>query len=500
MSEAREQAAVGVLARWFKDPVRFVREALGAEPEPYQRDVLAAVARSPQTALVGSKGTGKTTTLAWTVLWFLATRPHANIAATSVSADLLRDSLWKELARWLQGSPVLSAQFEWQQTRIVNRANPATWWASARQWSRSADAQQQSEALAGLHAERTMFVLDEAGSMPMSLLATAQAALSSGRECKLIIAGNPTSREGPLYAAYVTHRGQWETFHISGAPDDPKRSSRVSVEWAQNQIDQYGAESPWVRVNVFGEFPETSLNALLGPEDVQRAMSRHMDRSAFVWSQKRLGVDVARFGMDRTCIFPRQGLASFKPLVMRHARDSSVSTDIAARVAKAIKDWGAEATFMDATGGWAAGAVDVLRAGGIHVIECQFHAPASDPRYKNLRAEMWFQMAEWVKRGGALPDIPELVGELTTPEYSYCGGKFQLEPKDNVKARLGRSPDLADALCMTFAFPDMPAESSALWGRQSIGRAITDDPRDDPFADRSASFAITDLDSLTGVR
>ena len=89
-----------------------------------------------------------------------------------------------------------------------------------------------------------------------------------------------------------------------------------------------------------------------------------------------------------------------------------------------------DATFFDATGGWAAGAVDVLRAGGIPVVECQFHAPATDPRYANLRAELWFSMAEWVKKGGWLPNEPELIGELTTPEYTYLNGKFQMEPKD----------------------------------------------------------------------
>jgi phage terminase large subunit len=129
-----------VLRRWVTDPLAFVRECLGATPDPWQAEALAAIPDSPQHAIVGSKGTGKTTFLAFVITWFLATRPHANIAVTSISGDNLKDGTWKELAIWIQRSPILSAAFEWQQTRIVSRTHPATWWVSARQWSKSADA------------------------------------------------------------------------------------------------------------------------------------------------------------------------------------------------------------------------------------------------------------------------------------------------------------------------------------------------------------------------
>ncbi|MBA3638644.1 MAG: hypothetical protein M3541_00295 [Acidobacteriota bacterium] len=95
-----------------------------------------------------------------------------------------------------------------------------------------------------------------------------------------------------------------------------------------------------------------------------------------------------------------------------------------------------------------------------------------DKRYKNRRAEIWFEMAEWIKRGGALPNLPELVAELVTPTYTFNGGKFQLEEKDQIKRRLGRSPDLADALACTFAMPDMPNDIAGQRG--SVGKVKTD--------------------------
>lgn len=473
--------AVTTLARWRRDAVAFVREAFGVEPDAWQAEALTAFSRTQRLAMKAAKGCGKTTVEAWCLLNFLATRPHANIAATSVSGDNLRDGMWKECAKWLQRSPFLSAAFEWQKERIVSRSHPATWWAAARQWAKSADVQQQADVLAGLHSDYVLFLIDEAGSIPQAVAVTAEAALASGVETKMVIAGNPTSLDGPLYRACVTDRHLWHVVTVTGDPDDPKRSPRIDIEWARQQIQAYSRESPWVRCNVLGEFPAASLNALLGPEDVEQAMERRLPADAYNWSQKRIGVDVARFGDDRTVLFPRQGKASFLPRILRHARGSAVSTEIATVVLAAKAKWGSELEVFDATGGWAAGAVDVMRSSGYSPLDVQFHAPAIDRRYANRRAELWFAMAEFVKTGGMLPNLPELIGELTVPTYSFVNGRLQLEPKDQVKARLGRSPDLADALALTFALPDMPAAHMEGLARGGVGRVLCDF---DPYADR----------------
>jgi phage terminase large subunit len=283
--------------------------------------------------------------------------------------------------------------------------------------------------LAGLHSDFMMFLIDEAGAVPQAVAVTAEAALSTGIETKLVISGNPNSLDGPLYRAVTADRHLWFIVKVSGDPDDPKRSPRVDIEWARQQIAQWGRDNAWVKCNVLGEFPSASLNSLLGPEDVLAAMRRQLEREAYEWSQKRIGVDVARFGDDRTVLAPRQGLQWFKPVTMRHARGSSVSTDIAARVMQGKARWGSELEVFDGTGGWSAGALDVLRASGQSPIDCQFHAPAIDPRFSNRRAELWFGMAEAVKSGAALPNEPELVGELTTPTYTFVNGNFSSNQK-----------------------------------------------------------------------
>lgn len=478
------------LQRWKADPVAFVCECFGmttdqsAPPEhridAWQIQVLRAFPKHQRIAVPAAKGCGKTCVEAWLIWNFMATRPNPNVAATSISSDQLQDGLWKELAKWQQKSPFLMACFEWQKTRIVSRELPATWWASARSWAKNADPTAQSLTMAGLHAEHMLFVLDESGGIPMPLLATAEAALSSGIECKLLQMGNTTTLDGPLHLACTSHSEYWYVVHVTGDPDDPNRSPRISKQWAREQIKLFGRENPWVKVNVFGEFPAASLNSLLGADEVRAAMARNVPEDQYSWAQRRIGVDVARFGDDRTITVRRQGLRCWPFKVLRNER----TTTIAAHVLMEIKDFGRGSpvlTFIDDTGHWGHGVVDNCIAAGVTVIPVQYHAPGIDPRYKNRRAEGWMEMAEWVKRGGCLPNDPELIGELTTPTYSFANGVFLLEDKDLIKARLGRSPDKADALAETFMLQEMPAmdESGRL---QTVGGGQTQDSGEfDPF-------------------
>ena len=458
------------LQRWRADPVAMVREAFAAEPDPAQVEILRAFPAKQRIAAKASKGPGKTAALAWCAWNFLATRPHPNIAATSITGDNLSDGLWKEMAKWRARSAFFTEAFEWTRTRIFAKDHPETWFMSARTWPRSADPQSQADTLAGLHADYLLFIMDESGGIPDSVMAAAEAGLSTGLETKLLQAGNPTMLSGPLYRASTSERHLWHLVEITGDPDDPNRSPRVDAQWAREQIEKYGRDNPWVMVNVLGKFPPASINVLLGPDDVSEAMRRAPREDAFVWSAKVLGVDVARFGDDRTVIFPRQGVCAFNPVVMRNAR----SHEIAARVAQAMDKWEADAVFVDDSGGFGAGVIDQLLQGGYNVIPVSFSGKATDPRYLNKRAEMHFEAAEWVKRGGALPNLPEIAREATAATYTFHGGKFQIEDKEQIKVRVGASPDLWDAFCLTFAMPIAPPQRHGVPGIAARGNYRSD--------------------------
>ena len=450
-------AATSQLIRWRKDPVAFVRENFKVEPDPWQYDVLKAFPHNQRQAMKACKGPGKTCLLAWLNWNFLSTRVNPKMAATSISKENLSDGLWAEMALWQSKSKWLSKEFQWNKTRIHYKKRPETWFLAARAWSKQADQQKQADTLAGFHADNLMYTLDEAGGIPDAVMVAAKAGLSTvGGEKHILMAGNPTHLEGPLYRASTIERDKWHLTEITGDPKDPKRAPRIDLKWAQDQIDEYGADNPWVLVNVFGKFPPASLNSMIGPEEVEEAMRRHLRLDQYDFAQKRIGCDVARFGDDSTIMFPRQGLAAFMFREMRNAR----STAIADQMIFSKLKWGSEMEFVDGTGGYGAGVIDSMIEKGYSPYDVQFAGKPIDGRFVNKRAEIWFNMVNWIKRGGALPYIPGLVKELTAPTYMFHKGKYQLEEKDQIKARLGFSPDKADALACTFALPEAPKSAT----------------------------------------
>lgn len=500
------------LKRWRFDErgiLQFGQEELAIQHyDPWQEEALLAFA-SPKPehqriSLQACAGPGKSFVLAVGGLWFLGCKgqvgEHPNGAVTSVTKDNLKGNLWKEYAKWIARSPYMSSQFTWTSSRIFANDHPATWFLDARSWPKGGNADEQGATLSGLHGKYVLVEVDESGSIPTTILRAGEQALAqaSGGFSKIIQAGNPISLEGMLYAAASTLRTQWYVIRITGDPDDPRawvHSPRVGtkpLEHAKLQIATYGRDNPWVKAYILGQFPPSSINTLLGIEDVEAAMARHYTEDKYNWAQKRIGVDVARFGDDRTVLAPRQGLTAFPFVVMRNVR----TTAIAARIAQGINRWGAEMTLVDDTGHWGHGVIDNLIAGGYPAIGIIVSDEPINPRYRNRRAEMWMEMAEWVKNGGALPPVPELVAELTTPTYTFNNGKFQLEDKDQIKERLGRSPDLADALSLTFSMPDMPAALQRATGAAGQrARASRDgDPYGQAASNTSLGQALRDQD------
>tara|TARA_R100001086_G_scaffold250077_1_gene193289 strand:- start:6914 stop:8377 length:1464 start_codon:yes stop_codon:yes gene_type:complete len=456
------------IKRWRENPKQFATEVFGVELDAWQEDALDCLTGegySPRRRLMmkACTGPGKSAALAWIGWWrllcFCLPGEHPKGAALSGEGYTnLKDNLWAELAKWQNRSELLSRTFKWTAKRIYAKDHPETWFLASRSYPKDANSEKIGSALSGLHSRFPFVLLDETGNMPIQVGQKASQAFTGSVLDGLIAgAGNPTSTSHLLHHSATHERKLWDMITITADPDDPKRTPRVDIEHAREQIELYGRDNPWIMATILGLFPPGGVNTLLSADDVEAAMTREIDEKAYSWAQKRLGVDVARFGDDRSVIFSRQGLMMHRPTgedVMR--KQDTVA--IAARVATKTIDWGAERIFVDDSGHWGHGVLDNLKAGGYKPTAVLFEAPPfSDNKYLNRRAEMWARLAEWVKGNGVLPKMPELVGELTAPTYSFVKGKFQLEPKDLIKKRLGKSPDLADAAALTFAEPDVPA-------------------------------------------
>jgi phage terminase large subunit len=469
----RNRLAVAQVRRWRDDPVSFVREVFRVEPDDWQADLLRAFPKHNRLCGSACKGPGKTTGLSWLGWNFLATRPNCKVPCTSITGPNLKDGLWAEFAKWQKKSPLLQSAFTWTQTRIFNTSSPENWWASARSWGQDADPTQQANTLAGLHEDYLCFLIDEVSEIPEGVVSAAEAALTGGVETKLVIMGNPTRTEGPLWNAVGRDAALWFVVRITGDPDDPKRSPRINIEEARAQIRKYGRDSYIVRVNILGLFPERQADKLLDGRDVDEAMERSVPPGSYEHEAKILGVDVARFGDDSSILCPRQGRVVFQLKEFRGLR----TNELADETINFAEKWPADGVFVDG-GGVGAGVVDtcVGRNYGHLVFEVLFGQRALEShRFENKRTEMYWHTAEWVRGGGSLPKDSMLGAELTAPRYWYDKAqRICLEGADDVKARLGRSPDRASGLVLTFAGPVAPRGPRDPRIRQNTGPAAHD--------------------------
>lgn len=199
------------------------------------------------------------------------------------------------------------------------------------------------------------------------------------------------------------------------------------------------------------DFTASSDNVLIPVDLASDATRRTIDERMLAGLPKILGVDVARFGGDRSVIFRRCGLAAYTPIVLEQIDNMA----LVGRVVNEIVQWQPDAVFVDA--GRGEGVIDRLRQLGHDVIEVNFGGKPDHPRYRDKRCEMWDSMAKWLRQGGCLPPTPELKADLCAPTYSFDpSNRMVLESKDSIKARGLRSTDIGDALALTFSYPVHP--------------------------------------------
>jgi len=215
------------------------------------------------------------------------------------------------------------------------------------------------------------------------------------------------------------------------------------VKMARNTMDdsQYRRE-------FLCDFSASMDNALITIDKVTDASAIKRTEGEVLGSAKILGVDVARFGSDRSVIQKRKGLAAYEPKIF----DDIDNMTLAGMVAQTINEWEPDAVFIDA--GRGEGVIDRLRQLGYFVSEVNFGGKALNPTYHNKRSEMWDTIRIWLDDGGSLPNNTDLKTDLCVPTYKFdSANRMQLESKDDIKKRGGRSPDLGDALALTFSYP-----------------------------------------------
>ncbi len=230
------------------------------------------------------------------------------------------------------------------------------------------------------------------------------------------------------------------------------RDTNALTDEELKQMRQELTESQW-KQEMECDFAAAVENQLISLELAQAAARRRLQRGEYVFAPKVLGVDVARYGDDKSVIICRQGLAAYEPVELKQM-DTMV---VAAHVMQEIERHDPTAVFVDETG-IGAGVLDRVRQLGFKAIGVNGASASSEARFLNLRMQMWWRMAQWLGEGAAIPEHEQLITDLVTPTFEYVlsNNKLKLESKEDMRERGLPSPDFGDALAMTFAYPVQP--------------------------------------------
>lgn len=431
------------LLDYRSNPVRFVREVLGVQPDEWQVDFLQAIAdKHRRISIRSGHGVGKSTGASWAMLWYILTRYPAKVVVTAPTSAQLFDALFAEVKRWVKElPPPLQQLLDVKAERIELKSSPTESFISART-SRA----EQPEALQGIHADNVMLIADEASGVPEQVFEAAAGSMS-GHNAVTILLGNPVRSSGFFYETHNRLANEWWTRKVSCA-DSP----RVSTAYLSEMAIRYGEESNAYRIRVLGEFPRSDDDTVIPMELLELAIQRDVSPSKFaplLW-----GLDVARFGSDSSALCKRRGNAVTEPIRVWRNLDLMQLTGAVVAEWEILEEADRPQEILVDSIGLGAGVVDRLRelnlpCRGINVSE----SPAMGMTYRNLRAELWHKAKAWLeKRDCRMPKDDKLISELATVRYSFTSsGKIQIESKDDIRKRGLSSPDLADAFVLTFA-------------------------------------------------
>lgn len=431
-------------------------------PRKWQRQVLLDIAEhikqnqgkidfdTLRLAVASGRGIGKSALVSWLVLWMMTTRIGATVIVSANSESQLRSVTWAEITKW---SSMAINTYWWEIS--ATRVAPAKWLTElverdlkkgTRYWSLEGRlwSAENPDAYAGVHNyDGVMLVFDEASGIDDSIWAVAAGFFTENTPNRFWCCfSNPRRNTGYFYETFHGKRAFWQNRQV-----DARDVEGTDKNVYQQIIDEYGPDSYQAHVEVYGSFPSESDDQFIPANVVDEAMKRpkHKDDSApFV-----VGVDPARFGSDSTVIAIRQGRDIIE--IKKYKGDDTMT--VVGHIIETIEQYKPALVCID-EGGLGAGVVDRLKEQRYKVRGVNFANKSKNPMmYGNLRAQIWGDMKQWLKTA-TIPSDRYLKSDLISPLMKPDSkGAIFLESKKDMKARGLASPDAADAIALTFAFP-----------------------------------------------
>lgn len=419
--------------------------AFGITAWPRQAELLRLVAAHPRTAVRAGHKVSKTLSAVLLALWWCARYADSRVIVTAPTNNQIRNIFWKELRR------------------IVHRASvplpsPAQLPALGMQWPDGREiigfSTKEPERMAGLSGAHMLFIVDEASGVEEDIFEAIEGNRAGGAH--LLLMGNPTQPAGTFFDAFHQKSGFYKTMHISSveaALAIPHPAGLATLDWVDEKLAEWGVNDPRYAVRVLGDFAESAEAAVIPLSVVIASQQRHEDM-ATPTSQLEVGCDPAKFGDDKTAIIGRRGNKIIDIVIASKLDENAVALLVRDFVNRHLAPGEPPALVKVDSTGLGQGVLVAMghlsdRRFTHHGIDASSQANDVD-KYFNKRTELWFGLADWLKSGGAVPSLPtDLEAELLSARYSYDNrGRLKVERKDETKKRLGRSPDLADALAL----------------------------------------------------
>lgn len=434
----------------FKGPRKWQREVLRQFADHIKENRTAEAFNVLRLAIASGRGIGKSALVSWIVIWMLTTRIGSTTIVSANSEAQLRSVTWAEITKWLamalhshwfEISATRIAPAQWL-TQIVERdlkKGTRYWVAEGRLWS-----EENPDAYAGVHNyDGVLVIFDEASGIPDPIWAVTGGFFTENTPNRFWASfSNPRRNQGYFFECFNAKRDFWNTRNI-----DARTVEDTDKQVYEQIIAEYGEDSSQARVEVYGEFPSSGDDQFISPMLVDEAAARprHKDMTAPIV----MGIDPARGGADATVICVRQG----RDIIAIRRYQGEDTMAIVGRVIDAIEEFKPTLSVID-EGGLGYGILDRLNEQRYKVRGVNFGWKAKNSiMWGNKRAELWGAMRDWL-RSASIPVDRQLKADLTGPmKKPNSSGTIFLEGKKEMKARGLASPDAADALACTFAFP-----------------------------------------------
>jgi hypothetical protein len=447
LAPAQRALADKIVEKCIVSRMYFIKEILGVKHiEDWQQEALEALDRGETKLSIRSgHGVGKTCFCAWTGIHYLLFRSDVKVIITSPSFKQMTDGLIPEITKWVNRMPDwMSGSINITSDRMTREPDPKNNFISFRTARK-----ENPEALAGVHAENVLIIVDEASGVDEVIYETGQGALSTKGALAILI-GNPTNPSGFFFKTQTTLSDLWWARKVSCMD-----SSRVDESYIASQLRTYGADSREYAVRVLGEFPESGADSVIPRSFAEGALHRdvnHINMKGIMW-----GVDPGRGG-DPTGFVERSANRVTEIKELKYVDLMQVVGWVKKRWDNTPEKLKPESIFVD-TIGLGAGVADRLSELGLPVIAVNVSESSSlSSRFVRLRPELWYSLRAWLERRDVSIDNEQelskkLVEEMVSiNQILMSNGKVDVESKVDMKKRGMPSPNIADALCMTFAF------------------------------------------------